>query len=376
MNLLNTKAIIYISILLICNPVQTSNAEPDILSPSISSEAAVVIDACTGNIIYAKNEHEKNYPASITKLMTALLGFEEIGTKDNLSFSKEAVMSIEYGSSHIGITEDEILTSDQAFHALLLMSANEVANGIAENSSGSIESFIESMNNKARQLGANNTHFVNPHGLHEESHYTTAYDMSIITRELLKMPEFLEIMEDITYQIPITNKSEEIRYLSQQHKMMNVKRDSSLYRKDVIAGKTGYTNQAGHTLVTVARQEDKTIIVVLLKSNAESMYKDTSMLLDYGFENIYINNMINFFEPNNMNIFSVSNPFKLSNNTELSKPHSNNIVTAFIILGSIILFLIFIIIILLIAKKIKRRKKNHYTNYINKKRSKNTKSKS
>jgi D-alanyl-D-alanine carboxypeptidase len=253
--------------------------------PDITAESAILIDATTGQILYSKNENSQQYPASITKLMTALLAIEALDPKDTITFSKNAVFSIEYGSSHIGMQEDEVITVDQAMHGLLLMSANEIANGLAEKTSGSIEEFSKDMNKRLEEIGALNTHFVNPHGLHNEDHYTTAYDMALITRETIKNEYFLNIMKDITYQIPLTNKSTEIRYLAQQHKMMNEKRDASIYREDVIAGKTGFTNEAQHTLVTVAQQDDRTLIVVLLKSEAKDIYTNTSKLLDYGFEN-------------------------------------------------------------------------------------------
>lgn len=252
--------------------------------PVIHSPNAVLIDGNSGQILYKKNENEKCYPASITKLMTALLAFEALQPEDTITFSKNAVYSIEYGSSHIGIQEGEVITFDQAIHALLLMSANEVANGIAEKVGGSIESFAELMNQRANEIGALNTHFVNPHGLYDENHYTTPYDMALIAKELLKKDSYLSIMKDYTYEIPPTNKVDEIRYLSQQHKMVNPKKDASIFRSDVIGGKTGYTEEAGHTLVTIAKRDDQIIIAVVMKGEAQYMYPDTNTLLDYGFD--------------------------------------------------------------------------------------------
>jgi len=249
----------------------------------ISAASVILIDGKTSQILYKKNENTKHYPASITKLMTALLALENLDLNDSITFSRNAVLSIEYGSSHIGIQEDETLTIDQAMHGLLLMSANEVANGLAEETSGSIEAFAEVMNARAELIGAKNTHFVNPHGLHDDNHYTTAYDMALIAKELANNESFLKIMKDITYEIPPTNKVAEIRYLSQQHKMMNEKRDATLFRPDVIGGKTGYTNEAGHTLVTIAKKGDQILIAVILNGNGNEVYKDTNQLLDYGF---------------------------------------------------------------------------------------------
>ncbi|PKM96249.1 MAG: hypothetical protein CVU84_00610 [Firmicutes bacterium HGW-Firmicutes-1] len=287
-HLFGLNILLFILIIALNNHMQVNAQQTkkiDQSPPDITAESAILIDATTGQILYSKNENSQQYPASITKLMTALLAIEALDPKDTITFSKNAVFSIEYGSSHIGMQEDEVITVDQAMHGLLLMSANEIANGLAEKTSGSIEEFSKDMNKRLEEIGALNTHFVNPHGLHNEDHYTTAYDMALITRETIKNEYFLNIMKDITYQIPLTNKSTEIRYLAQQHKMMNEKRDASIYREDVIAGKTGFTNEAQHTLVTVAQQDDRTLIVVLLKSEAKDIYTNTSKLLDYGFEN-------------------------------------------------------------------------------------------
>lgn len=261
----------------------TSNTFASGDEPEINALSGILIDASTGQILYKKNENSKRYPASITKLMTALLAIEALEPDQTLIFSQNAVLSIEFGSSHIGIREGEILTFDQAIHGLLLMSANEVANGIAEKVNGSVEGFSELMNLRAQELGAKNSNFINPHGLHDKNHYTTAYDMALIAKEIVTKPYFLSIMKDITYDIPETNKVDEIRYLYQQHKMINPKRDPSIFREDVIGGKTGFTNEAGQTLVTIAKQDDRILIAVALKGEANSIYEDTNKLFDYGF---------------------------------------------------------------------------------------------
>jgi D-alanyl-D-alanine carboxypeptidase len=251
--------------------------------PTISSKAAIVIEANTGLIIYSKNKDKQLYPASITKLLTALLVIENLDPSDTLTFSQNAIDSVERGGSSIGIIPGETLSVNDALHGLLLMSANEVANGLAEETSGSIEAFVARMNERAKELHAMNSNFTNPHGLHNPQHVTTVYDMALITMELIKNDYFLSIMKDSLYEIAPTKEMDETRYLYQQHKMVNTKKDMKIYREDVIAGKVGYTRQAGNTLVTVAKQGDRTLIVVLLKSDAASKYPDTASLLDYGF---------------------------------------------------------------------------------------------
>lgn len=263
--------------------VQPPASDIELTPPSITAEAAILMDADTKTILYEKNAHEKHYPASITKLMTALLAIENLQPNDPITFSKDAIYSVEPGSSHIGIKVDEVLTVDQALHGLLLMSANEVANGLGEAVSGNLDDFANRMTERAKELGAENTHFVNANGLHDEEHYTTAYDMALIGSYLSENSYFLQLMKDLTYEIPPTNITDETRYLYQQHYMLNPARNAKLFREDVIGGKTGYTDQARHTLVTMAKEGDTTLVAVMLHSDKPAIYTDTSALFDYGF---------------------------------------------------------------------------------------------
>ena len=166
--------------------------ENDILE--LNAEAAILIDAMTGEILYEKNSNKKEYPASITKIMTALLAFECGKMDEIITFSHNAVFGIEPGSSHIALQENEQITMEQAMYALLLRSANESALGIAEQIDSSVEKFAEHMTARAKELGCNNTNFVNPNGLHNENHYTTAYDMALIAKEVLKFDEFKKMI--------------------------------------------------------------------------------------------------------------------------------------------------------------------------------------
>ncbi len=259
----------------------------EVTEPTIVAESAILMDANTKTILYEKNAYTRQYPASITKLMTALLAIENLEPTNTITFSKEAIFGIERGSSHIGIDVDEQLTVDQALHGLLLMSANEVANGLAEAVAGSQDTFAILMTNRSKELGAQDTHFMNAHGLHDENHYTTAYDMALIASYLSDNEYFLDIMKDTTYEIPKTNKADETRHLYQQHKMLNAQRDASIFREDVIGGKTGYTDQARQTLVTIAKQGDTTLVAVVLKAEKDTIYSDTAQLLDYGFESFH-----------------------------------------------------------------------------------------
>ena len=251
--------------------------------PVIQSESAILMDAKTGFIIYEKNIYKKQFPASITKIMTTLLAIENGNLEDTITFSKDAVYSIEWRSSHIGMREGEQISLRNALYGMVLMSANEVSNAIAEHIDGSIDGFSEHMTRRAKEIGAINTNFVNPHGLHDENHYTTAYDMALIARECLKYDDFSEIIGTITYTIPPTNLVEEPRPLAHQHRLFNQRAYPNSYYDGCEGGKTGFTDEAMHTLVTYAKRGDMELISVILKSEKQAMYDDTVTLLDYGF---------------------------------------------------------------------------------------------
>lgn len=248
--------------------------------PTVVSESAVLMDAQTGQILYEKSMHEKLYPASITKILTALLGIEKGQLQDYITMSAVAAYSIKRGSSNIALEEGEQITMEQALMAAMLPSANEACNGIAEHIGGSISGFAELMNQRARQAGALNSNFVNPHGLPDENQVTTAYDMALITRAALKYDKFRQIIATVRYTIPPTNKKTEARDLWSEHRMLTTNR---YYYNGVIGGKTGFTQESRNTLVTVARRGERELIVVVMKSDNYGDYKDTIALLDYGF---------------------------------------------------------------------------------------------
>ena len=254
---------------------------------SLAAETAVLIDAASGEILYDKDADKKMYPASITKLMTILLALENGKLTDEITFSHDAVYNIEPGSAHIAILEGETLTLEQVLRAIILRSANEASNGVAEYVDGSVEAFAKHMTERAKELGCTNTNFVNANGLFDENHYTTAHDMALIARELLKHEEYRSMMSETDYEIPPTNLQTETRYLHGQHQMLN---PNSIYYyiyyyKDAIGGKTGYTVEAGNTLVTYAERDGLTLIAVVMKCNGAEHYTDTAALFDYGFAN-------------------------------------------------------------------------------------------
>ncbi len=162
-------------------------------APEVVADSAILMDIDTGVILYEKNIHKRQYPASITKLLTCLLAAENSELTEIVTFSHEAVYGIERGSSNIGIDEGEQLTMEECLYAALLESANEVSSGIAEHVGGSIEGFTEMMNAKVRELGGSDSNFVNANGLHDDNHYTSAYDMALIGQAFAKNQMLLEM---------------------------------------------------------------------------------------------------------------------------------------------------------------------------------------
>lgn len=261
--------------------------------PQIYAESAVIMEADTGAILYNKDMDMRNFPASITKIMTALVALEHCSLDEVVTYSYYATHSIEAGSSSIGRTEGEELTVEESLYALLLESANECGNGLAEHVAGSVEAFADMMNEKAAELGCTDTHFVNPHGLHDENHYTTAHDMALIMRAALQNENFVRISGTGSYELRATNKSDDIVYMKNHHYMIGPYRSVTKYLDDtVIAGKTGGTSAAKNTLVTAAQRNGLTLIVVTMRTasdpNAERgipLFPDTALLLDYASEN-------------------------------------------------------------------------------------------
>ena len=249
-------------------------------APEIVGESALLIEAESGVVLYEKNSRSTMYPASITKLMTALLVLENCTLDEMVPFSTNAVFSLPAGASHIAINPGEELSVEHCLYGLLLASANEVANALAEHISGTMENFATLMNNRMKELGATNTNFVNPSGLHEEEHYTTCYDMALLCRELIKNKTFLKINGTTSYVIPSTNLQPLKRPINTTHKLL---RNGSTNYSGAFGGKTGHTDIAGNTLITFAKRNDMTLICIVMKSDANHIYSDTTSLLDYGF---------------------------------------------------------------------------------------------
>lgn len=251
---------------------------------SIQADGGILMDADTGTVLYGKNQNQQYYPASITKLLTALIVMERCSLDEMVTFSHDDVYNVEAGSSSAGIDEGDVLTVRDCLYALMLASANESANALACHVAGSREGFAELMNEKAESLGCTGSNFSNPSGLNDENHYTTAYDMALIAREVIKNPEFLTINTTRSYQLAPTKRSPEGGYVANHHKMFN--RNEAVYYPGAFAGKTGYTSLAGNTLVTCAKQNGMTLVAVILNGH-QSHYSDTKAMFDFGFRNFH-----------------------------------------------------------------------------------------
>ena len=250
----------------------------------LASPVALLMQPDSRQIIYQKNMNDPMYPASITKIMTALLAVENVGLDETITMSYEATHSIDFGSSHIALDTDEQISVENALYALMLPSANDAANGIAEHVGGTMEDFAVMMNERAEELGCTNTHFANAHGLHDADHYTTAHDIALIAAQASQNEDICRIWGTMQYDIPPTNKNV-LRNLWSQVRMLND--DGKHYYEACTGGKLGWTPEAKNTCVLVARQNGMELMCVLMgATTANEMFEDARYLFDYGFEHL------------------------------------------------------------------------------------------
>jgi len=253
-------------------------------APITKSESLILMDVDTGVTLYEKNIHLREYPASITKLLTCLLAREHCELDETVTFSHEAVYGIERGSSHIGIDEGEQLSMLDSLYAALLESANEVSSGIAEHVGGSIEGFAQMMNDKVRELGGNDSNFVNANGLPDENHYTSAYDMALIARAFFQDEVLTEISGTTIHHISSSPTQKDDIDVRNHHRMLIGCQFSNRHPYEyTVGGKTGYTDVARNTLVTCAEKDGHRLICVALNAKTPNHYLDTIALFDYGF---------------------------------------------------------------------------------------------
>ena len=270
--------------------IDSNNYNPDNISTK--SNAVLLVDTKTGKILYSKNALTPLFPASTTKIMTAILTMENCQLSDVATVSHNAVYSIPYGYSHANLVEGEQLTVEQLLHVLLIPSANDAAVVLAEHIAGSVENFATMMNNKAKELGCLNTNFVNPNGIHNDNHYSTAYDLSLIGRYAMKFDDIMRIVKVPQYILPKTNKyNREDRIFNTTNGLVN-KNDSDYY--EYATGlKTGYTDKAGSCIVATAQKDNISLMAVILGSKSvDDRHDDCVNLFNYGFNNYSYKNIV------------------------------------------------------------------------------------
>jgi D-alanyl-D-alanine carboxypeptidase len=271
-------------------PVQAKETWPSM--PTVAAPSICVMEITTGTILYERNMDTVNYPASITKIMTALLALENSSLDETVVFSKEAVYGNEGDTSHISRDVDEEMTMEQCLYGMMLESANECAWAIGEHVAGTMDQFVEMMNARAKELGCTNTHFNNPNGLPDEDHWTSAHDMALIAAAAYKNETFRVITGSKSYTIPATNKHTDETPLHNHHKMVYPYHGDYSYLYDYCTGgKTGYTNSAGNTLVTYAQKDGMSLVCVVMQEQSPNHYTDTRTMFDYCFDNFKLLNV-------------------------------------------------------------------------------------
>lgn len=260
--------------------------------PEVQAGSAIIMDAATGTVLYEKDADTPRYPASITKIMTTLLALENCSLDEIVHFSATAVYENEGGTSHIARDLDEEMTLEQCLYAIMLESANECSYAVAEHvGGGDYQKFIDMMNAKAAELGCTNTHFNNCNGLPDPDHVVSARDMALISREAIENSMFRKIVGTVRYEIPPTNKHADPTPLNNHHQMISAYKGRQNLYEYCIGGKTGWTSDAGNTLVTFAEKDGMTLICVVMSCTAGGQYTDTRTLFDYCFDNFKMYNV-------------------------------------------------------------------------------------
>ncbi len=270
-------------------PIQSNEEEGWPEGPEIGAEGAILMEAGTGTILYAKNIHEELYPASTTKIMTCLLAVENASLDDNVTFSYNAVSSVPADGSNIGMDAGEYLSLKECLYGIMVGSANAVSNAVAEHVGGTIEHFVELMNEKAKSLGCTNTHFANANGLQDSNHYTSAYDLALISREFFSNDLLCRVGNTPRYHFEPSAGQPDDFYLNNKHKLIS----GEIPYNGIAGGKTGYTALARETLVTCAERDGMKLICVVFMEESPAQFTDTVTLFDYGFNNFKLVNVKN-----------------------------------------------------------------------------------
>ena len=264
---------------------------------NLNSEAAILVEISTGRIIYEKNSTKKLYPASTTKILTAILVIENCNLNDLVTVRQSALDNIPTGYVTCNLQVGEELSVKDLLYALMIPSANDAAYVLAEHVAGSVDNFSVMMNDKAREIGCKTTHFVNPNGIHDDSHYSTAYDLYLLANYAMKNETFRNLVAATEYTLPATEKyPNEDRILKTTNELLN-KNSRNYYYKNAIGIKTGYTSKAGNCLVAASSRDGLEFIAVVLNGGTtedglNSRYVDSKKLFEYAYDNFTLTKII------------------------------------------------------------------------------------
>lgn len=281
------KKQILIIIFIILISLQTFSFASEV---NITAKSAILVEVSTGRIIYEKNSTKKMYPASTTKIMTAIVVLENCKLDDIVTVNESALQGIPSGYVTCDLHPGEELTVNDLLYALMVKSGNDVACALAEHVAGSVEAFAEMMNTKAKEIGCTGTHFVNPNGIHDDDHYTTAYDLYLMAKYGMQNETFRTLVSTTSYTLPATNKHPETdRTFSNSNELLN-KNSKNYYYSNAIGIKTGTTSKAGDCLVAQSSRDGLDFISVVLDSGTTSdglsgRFIDTKKLFDYAYDN-------------------------------------------------------------------------------------------
>ena len=290
MNIKKQISILSLISLLLFTNFMSFASEYDVKSSDLIAETAVLINEQSGQVLFDKNADTPMFPASTTKILTAIIILEDLPLDEIVTVDANSPFA---GGSSIALEPNEQLTIEQLLYALIITSANDAAEALAIHHSGSIEAFADVMNKRAAKLGAVNSNFENPHGLPNPDHVTTAYDLAMIAKHAMENDMFRKLVTTVRYEIPPTNLKKDTRYLNSTNSFYQGMEGSNdlitvrgkkipIAYEYVVGIKRGYTEQAMNCLVTSAEKDGKSYISVVLKSNGNSMYQDSRLLLDYG----------------------------------------------------------------------------------------------
>ncbi len=269
-------------------PVESNEITDWPEGPAIGAGSAILMEMNTKTILYAKDIHEQMYPASITKIMTSLLAYENCNLNDIVTFSHDAVHDVPYDGANMGMDTGEALTLEQALYGVLVKSANETASAVGEHVAASLgkeataEGFAEVMNDRAKELGCLNTHFANANGLFDENHYTTAYDMALIACEFFSHNLLCQMSSTPTYHIEPTQLQPDDFWISSKNQLLKGREHEYQY---LLGSKTGYLDSSRQTLVSAAEKNGMKLVCVVFQEESPYQFEDTVSLFNYGFEN-------------------------------------------------------------------------------------------